>query len=224
MAHRVVYTRPYDAEAEYLRSNSSYIDSGIYANQNTKIEMRFCANSFGTASSGIIGVHTSESGHRSFAVLLSRIGTSGHYTGKIAYDSFNVKGGDTNIYLNELKVYHTLVYRNGLLRLDNEEVYINFPNSETLDTMFIMRANGSSFSSPISVSYCKIWNGDTLVRDFIPVRVGNIGYMYDKVSGKLFGNKGTGNFILGPDVANSVPNIRRVFRFNNKRFVAISND
>jgi hypothetical protein len=37
------------------------------------------------------------------------------------------------------------------------------------------------------------------VIDFIPVRIGNVGYMYDKVSGKLFGNTGTGNFILGPD-------------------------
>jgi hypothetical protein len=35
--------------------------------------------------------------------------------------------------------------------------------------------------------------------DLIPVRVGNVGYMYDKVSGKLFGNVGTGSFILGPD-------------------------
>jgi hypothetical protein len=38
-----------------------------------------------------------------------------------------------------------------------------------------------------------------VVRDFIPVRVGNVGYLYDKVSKKLFGNAGTGSFILGPD-------------------------
>lgn len=42
-------------------------------------------------------------------------------------------------------------------------------------------------------------NGN-LVRDFIPVRVGQVGYMYDRVSGQLFGNAGTGAFILGPDV------------------------
>lgn len=35
----------------------------------------------------------------------------------------------------------------------------------------------------------------------IPVRVGSEGYMYDRVSGKLFGNSGTGRFILGPDIA-----------------------
>ena len=38
-----------------------------------------------------------------------------------------------------------------------------------------------------------------LVADFIPVRKGNIGYMYDRVSGQLFGNAGTGAFVIGPD-------------------------
>ena len=37
-------------------------------------------------------------------------------------------------------------------------------------------------------------------RNFIPVRVGQVGYMYDTVSGQLFGNDGTGDFILGPDI------------------------
>ena len=35
--------------------------------------------------------------------------------------------------------------------------------------------------------------------DLLPVRKGNIGYMYDRVSGELFGNAGTGDFIIGPD-------------------------
>ena len=39
----------------------------------------------------------------------------------------------------------------------------------------------------------------TLVRDFFPVRVGDVGYLYDRVSGQLFGNSGTGEFIIGPD-------------------------
>ena len=39
--------------------------------------------------------------------------------------------------------------------------------------------------------------------DLIPVRVGTTGYMYDTVSGELFENAGTGEFILGPDTASS---------------------
>lgn len=38
-----------------------------------------------------------------------------------------------------------------------------------------------------------------MVRDFIPVRVGQVGYLYDRVSGQLFGKYGTGDFIVGPD-------------------------
>ena len=56
-------------------------------------------------------------------------------------------------------------------------------------------------SSPKSaISYCKMWDReDNLMADFIPVRVGDVGYMYDRVSGELFGNSGTGAFIIGPD-------------------------
>lgn len=48
--------------------------------------------------------------------------------------------------------------------------------------------------------YCKIYQNDALVRDFVPVRIDTTGYLYDKVSGELFGNAGTGNFVLGPDI------------------------
>ena len=46
---------------------------------------------------------------------------------------------------------------------------------------------------------CRIWDGDSLLLDLIPVRKGQVGYMYDRVSGQLFGNAGTGDFILGAD-------------------------
>lgn len=35
--------------------------------------------------------------------------------------------------------------------------------------------------------------------DLIPVRKDGVGYMYDRVSGALFGNDGTGDFVIGPD-------------------------
>lgn len=38
--------------------------------------------------------------------------------------------------------------------------------------------------------------------DLIPVRVGQVGYMYDRVSGQLFSNAGTGAFIVGNDINN----------------------
>ena len=43
-----------------------------------------------------------------------------------------------------------------------------------------------------------IRNGEK-VADIIAVRKDGVGYMYDRVSGQLFGNSGTGEFIIGPD-------------------------
>ena len=40
--------------------------------------------------------------------------------------------------------------------------------------------------------------------NYIPVRIGQVGYMYDTISGQLFGNDGTGAFTLGADVDNEM--------------------
>lgn len=48
---------------------------------------------------------------------------------------------------------------------------------------------------------CKVWLDGVLVRNMTPVRIGSVGYMYDSVNGVLYGNSGTGDFILGPDLS-----------------------
>lgn len=59
----------------------------------------------------------------------------------------------------------------------------------------------SRILSYAKVSMFRIWDtGGNLLRDMIPVRVGDVGYMYDRVSGQLFGNQGTGEFVLGDDI------------------------
>ena len=45
-----------------------------------------------------------------------------------------------------------------------------------------------------------IYYGDELKLHFIPVRKNGVGYMYDTVSGELFGNSGSGTFTYGNDV------------------------
>ena len=45
----------------------------------------------------------------------------------------------------------------------------------------------------------KFVRNNVTILDLVPVRVGTIGYMYDKVSGNLMGNETSTPFILGPD-------------------------
>ena len=42
-----------------------------------------------------------------------------------------------------------------------------------------------------TIYWTKIWKGDALVRDYIPVEKDGVGCMYDKVTGTLFGNANT---------------------------------
>lgn len=69
------------------------------------------------------------------------------------------------------------------------------------NTQSIYLFRGRMFcSGNARLAYMKIYDGDTLMRDFIPVRVGQVGYIYDKVSKQLFGNIGSGAFIFGNDI------------------------
>lgn len=68
------------------------------------------------------------------------------------------------------------------------------------NTQSIRLFKGRNNRTTIKMYSAKIYDGDTLKGDFVPVRIGQVGYMYDKVSGQLFGNAGTGNFILGNDI------------------------
>ena len=71
--------------------------------------------------------------------------------------------------------------------------------------LFGIRENGHVAQlSEAKIYELKFTLNSTTLRDFIPVRLTNDngkseGVMYDKVSGQLFRNAGTGAFIIGPD-------------------------
>ena len=87
--------------------------------------------------------------------------------------------------------------------LDGEQVFQHDKGSVNIGTnqitLFRM-TNSQSYAGKQQISYFKFSRNGELVRDLIPVRVSNVGYMYDKVSGQLFSNDGTGNFVIGPDM------------------------
>lgn len=82
------------------------------------------------------------------------------------------------------------------------------PNTYIYDvsqTNIMLFKSGRGNPASFRCSYFKLYDGEILVRDFIPVRFTNEqgmseGAMYDKVSRQLFRNAGTGQFMIGPDV------------------------
>lgn len=58
-------------------------------------------------------------------------------------------------------------------------------------------SNVSNYFSTTKMWYCKMWDGDVLVRDFVPCyrKSDGVAGMYDTVTARFFENAGTGEFL-----------------------------
>ena len=195
---------PYDAEVEYLESTGmQWIDTGVIANGEFDVEYTIqTPSSTDFTLQFMVGGARSASQHLNFGqyepngrftlgflgnywvVATSVIAANTLYTVKIHY----AYGSQTATINGANATSQTLTGTEAL----NLNIYLfkrNFYGAS--DTIPPMKGRMYAF---------KIWQNGVLVRDFIPVRVGQVGYMYDRVSGKLFGNAGTGDFQYGLDV------------------------
>ena len=198
---------PYDAEIEYLQSTGvQYINTGISPSTNFECEVKaeFTQNQAGFDT--LLGSYTSTS---EYGVALAIRATLEANAG---YIQFGDNAGGTSLIVSSIQTLGLHTYKTSLknssLKVDvdgtvNSRTWGTGQSPSSLPMYMFARNKGSGTIgnySKAKVYYCKIWNGGTLVRDFIPVRVGQVGYMYDKVSGQLFGNSGTGSFTLGNDI------------------------
>lgn len=201
---------PYDAKIEWLESSGNGESYGQVINSNVLIpancshveyhfKFLFVRNQKGTLC-GHQAVEWSNPRtylFYSYTTLPKREFYAGNNIGSVNIDSQEVVEGYVTLDEDSGKL---CFYRNG--ELSNEFTM----SGSALNRDYPIRFFGGSHCNNLyDLSSIRIWkfsiiHSSNLVRDFIPVRVGNVGYMYDKVSGQLFGNSGTGDFILGPDV------------------------
>lgn len=179
---------PYDDEIEYLQSTGTqWINTLIPSTLATKLEVR-C--SFTNTNSGRYGCvrFVTDTYRYYFGVSDSK------WIAAVNSLSYNHNIGDAD----------TLVH---VFTLDNDGFYIdgqkkvNSGNDAVNTNIVLCNVNNTyvSVAASSKLYYAKIYDNNVLVFDAIPVRVGTTGYMYDKISKQLFGNAGTGSFILGPD-------------------------
>ena len=195
---------PYDAEIEYLESSSDggeYINTGINGSNNIsiKLECIYKKNSNEENLGFIFGSRVAAA-RQDYSVIHSYAGQF-RYGNVITQNTFIVNQ-DTFVLFDNTESHNIMkIYDNEGVLLSTLTVAANTFSNNMNIYLFSVNNNGEVGNScrNLKIFDCKIYNDSTLVRDFVPVRVGNVGYMYDKVSGKLFGNAGTGDFILGPD-------------------------
>lgn len=204
---------PYDAEVEYLDSSGGqYIDTGMFINlYSDKIICDATSLSNGSdqfsSTAGLFG---------------NRVGNNYIATVYNFYYALYYSNGINNFARWDGYMpteYHRLRLRyiasrflrrielNGTaLKESTTTTNVNYAFTNSC-LLFAVR---DSANVMINTRGTRVWmfqfyRNDELVLDLIPVRVGSgasaVGYMYDRVSGELFGNAGTGAFVIGPDAS-----------------------
>lgn len=191
---------PYDAEVWYIENtNMQYIDTGFKPNQDTRIvaKMKCLTNNTYPRLFGA-GMYNAKGGVQIDFEQYITGNLKIKYGGNTGWTTVSSVRGDYNVHIYD--------YNKNVFYFDGEQVssatYSSFQSTSNLGIFNYINGNtsgGTHESFKGALFYFQIYDNDVLIRDFIPVRVGQVGYLYDKVSGKLFGNAGTGSFSIGPD-------------------------
>lgn len=173
---------PYDAEVEYLESTGTqYINIPITLETSDRIYCDFVPRA--SSANG--------------AIFCSSWGNYGNLLRRDRSSNLILFGSSINVTLGSYIAgsEYSFAYGNGSGTLNGSTI-----TSTSLSV--VANTSVTLFAAPNG------YNGMCAIKrfgvdgkcDYIPVRRGTVGYMYDRVSGKLFGNSGTGDFVLGPDV------------------------
>ena len=189
---------PYDAEIEYLETDgNAYIDTGFKPNQDTVFDLTFYTPGTGD-DIWMFGMRNGANiGQLAFLDNRSANNTQWRYG---AYNALYPSKLGAGVYVFRNTNSPHILEVNGRTFTAQSQTFTGLYSFY----IFTLNVSGTPALSNIGAGVRfhggKMWDNFILVRDFIPVRIGQVGYLYDRVSGELFGNAGTGAFILGPDV------------------------
>ena len=189
-------TLPYDAEIDYLEcTGTQYIDTGItLVSGTTEVKLVFEAaiTAFVSGSNSFMISHsTPDAGVQVYTTTSNRVANQGALVSASANTFYTFTTTTTASQRTIQSNYGSPVTQSFSRSItDNSILHImGFPG-------FV----ASERNSKAKYKFFRVYVNSKIVRFFIPVRLGQVGYMYDKISGQLFGNAGTGNFILGADI------------------------
>lgn len=196
-------TVSYDAEVEYLESTGTqWIDTGHIPTINTKWDITCASTLLPLASNNGIGVYRASNKMR----LSTTTGNGSEIPAGFYFSTGSFSEYYYGIYDNDK---HDITFNNSC---GTSTAYVSFDGTtihefgvinslEEGASIYLFAYNGTRGPAPskYKIYSSKIYEGGVLVQDLIPVRKDGKGYMYDKVSKKLFSNSGTGEFIIGAD-------------------------
>lgn len=184
---------------------SAFIDTGIKGSSDIQFRMDvYFTSSLTNANGAVLGSRISN-GNAALTVQYYNTSSSKSWRWAFGTDFQEVGHSGTrgNYTISNLDRPRVLVTTNAK-ELTVECTDATFSNNLNI-YILAMNSGGSTGGIGINaytrIKNCKIWESYELVRDYIPIRIGQVGYLFDKVSGQSFGNaNSTGAFVLGADV------------------------
>ena len=194
---------PAYVELEYIESTGTqYIDTGVkFTGTTSKIDARYKLNSTGvTGSYSSLSATQIDDNTRWGSLQYDKT------VGKCTFTVGNVPGGSGIMFSPSGSIDHAVYTTNDTsltVEFNNNTQTLSAGGSTlTGQTLYLGCKNTSGTRSEYFVgniySY-KLEIDGTLVRDFIPVKMGTEVGMYDSVTDTFFTNAGTGQFIAGPE-------------------------
>lgn len=183
---------------EYIRSSGTqYIDTGFTPNQDTSVELHFN----GLVSTGYqdyFGTSTSSNGY-----------SYGFYDGGSKafdnyYDDKQIRSGHISGIMT-VKKNKNVTTVTGSYNLNLTHTPDTFTSGHSLYLFARWKTTGAYRPATMDCYSFKIWDDDTLVRDFVPVyrKSDSKPGLYDAIGGKFYINQATSgdDFTVGPDVS-----------------------
>ena len=181
---------PYDNEIEYLESTgTAWIDTGEKIYDDTSVTVTMYNDQSTETATYFFG---SDSSTERFYFR--------EYQGKA---SFSTGGWWQNTSISIVGT-HTVELTNNSITVDGVSSSRPGTSKTGAGKLLLFKAGTYAITGGFRIFSCQIYQNGILVRDFIPVRKGTVGYLYDRVTGALFGNAGTGDFVIGPDIPSPV--------------------
>ena len=215
---------PYDAEVEYLEAAPTAADTGPFINTlivpstTARAEIDWTPVKYATSAEpygfGVAGFNPGSGANTRFVAGLTSQSSPTLYWGVSNLNIYNSVQWSSGNRLTQFIQLNGTTATYGY-ETTSYQTSISLYNNTTSPILLFARAAGypawhaeMKANSKSRIYSCKIWQtyADGVSRDFIPVRVGTTGYLYDRANptggpngNGLYGNAGTGSFTLGPD-------------------------
>ena len=177
-------------ELEYIQSTGTqYIDTGTIPNQDTVIKID-------------MGDLVFEQDVTIFSANGQNWSPDTYLLASFDNNIWWCYGGNIEIPISDTARY-TISVQGGNVSIDNTVIRSDSTASGgTFSNLLLMKTNNYKRFGSYKLYNLKMYNNDTLIRDFIPVKRNsdNVICLFDKISETYFTNQGTGTFIAGPKI------------------------